>query len=94
MKKSPSATGLGLLTKLKDKIADAVDGATSSKAKTEPAKEAKENNENANSFDQVERRPLLTDVRANRARPPGNKSNKSNCTQINRIYIESLQVRD
>ncbi|XP_019760208.1 SH3 domain-containing kinase-binding protein 1 isoform X1 [Dendroctonus ponderosae] len=74
VKKSPSATGLGLLTKLKDKIADAVDGATSSKAKAEPAKEAKENNaEHVNSFDQVERRPLLSDVRANRARPPGRR---------------------
>lgn len=56
---------------------DAVDGATGSKPKTDVAKEAKENSvventgSNASAFDQVERRPLLSDVRANRARAPG-----------------------
>lgn len=80
IKKSPSGSGSGLFSKIKDRIADAVDGATGSKPKTDAGKEketAKENSggtdTNASVFDQVERRPLLSDVRASRARAPGRR---------------------
>ncbi|CAH1165854.1 unnamed protein product [Phyllotreta striolata] len=58
----------GFLTEIKKKIEDTIDGAMSSKAGVEegPAKET-------NAFDNVERRPLLTDVRATRAKAPGRR---------------------
>lgn len=79
LKKSPSGSSAGgLFSKLKDKIADAVDGVSSSKVKE--AKEVKESEKNdivavpdTSAFDQVDRRPLLGDVRASRARPPGRR---------------------
>lgn len=77
IKKSPSSSSSGnLFSKLKDKLVDAVDGATGSKVKE--VKDVKEGENisiptaaTGNIFDQVERRPLLSDVRANRARAPG-----------------------
>lgn len=77
LKKSPSnSSSGGLFSDLKKKIADVVDGATGSKpAKTEPPHNNNNNNdlsrESENVFDQVERRPLLHDVRANRVKAPG-----------------------
>lgn len=53
---------------------DVVDGATGSKSKTEPPKEKPNIPDDApvtQTFDEVARRPLLSDVRANRARAPG-----------------------
>ncbi|XP_076257673.1 CIN85 and CD2AP related isoform X1 [Rhynchophorus ferrugineus] len=79
IKKSPSSSSSGnLFAKLKDKLVDAVDGATGSKAKeVKDVKEAESTliptTTSGNVFDQVERRPLLSDVRANRARPPGRR---------------------
>ncbi|CAH0552731.1 unnamed protein product [Brassicogethes aeneus] len=76
IKKSPSG---GILQDLKKKLADVVDGASGSKSKTESHSEVKENNNNNNNinnneaFDQVERKPLLVDVRANRAKAPGRR---------------------
>ncbi|XP_066149898.1 CD2-associated protein isoform X2 [Euwallacea fornicatus] len=74
VKKSPSGSGIGIFSKIKDKIADAVDGATGSKPKAEPSKENNISSEaQASTFEQVKREPLLNDVRANRARPPGRR---------------------
>lgn len=73
-KKSPPASGGGILSKIKDKIVDVVDGATGSKSKTEPLKEKPnipDESPVTQTFDEVSRRPLLNDVRANRARAPG-----------------------
>lgn len=72
-KKSPPASGGGILSKIKDKIVDVVDGATGSKSKTEPPKEKTNIPDEfpvTQTFDEVSRRPLLSDVRANRARAP------------------------
>lgn len=80
LKKSPSNSstgGGGLFSDLKKKIVDVVDGATGSKpSKTEQQQNNNNNNEiskesSDNVFDQVERRPLLHDVRANRVKAPG-----------------------
>lgn len=62
-------------TGIKKKLADAVDGSSGSKP-VPSSKETKTeaNNEHSsaeNAFDQVERRPLLSDVRATRAKAPG-----------------------
>lgn len=56
---------------IKKKLTDAVDGSGGSKPV--PNKETKSdlNSEVENAFDQVERRPLLSDVRATRAKAPG-----------------------
>lgn len=70
IKKSPSGS---LLSDLKKKLVDVVDGASSSKSKNDVHAETKEfNNNNNDAFDQVERKQLLTDVRATRAKAPGN----------------------
>lgn len=72
LKKSPSNSGAGLFSEIKKKFVDVVDGVASSKtytAKTESS-EIKDNHVD-NVFDQVERKPLLTDVRATRAKAPG-----------------------
>lgn len=78
IKKSPSggAPSSGLFSGIKKIIVDAVDGGSGSKsAVVTKASESKHelNNEEAaeNAFDQVERRPLLSDVRATRAKAPG-----------------------
>ncbi|XP_066246640.1 SH3 domain-containing kinase-binding protein 1 isoform X2 [Euwallacea similis] len=74
LKKSPSGSGVGIFSKIKDKIADAVDGATGSKPKAESSKENNVSTEaQASTFEQVKREPLLNDVRANRARAPGRR---------------------
>lgn len=60
---------------LKKKIADAVDGGAGSKGvviKAEVKQETNSETNAENAFDQVERRPLLSDVRATRAKAPGN----------------------
>lgn len=75
-KKSPPASGGGILSKIKDKIVDVVDGATGSKSKTEPPKEKTNIPDEfpvTQTFDEVSRRPLLSDVRANRARAPNRR---------------------
>lgn len=77
IKKSPSGgiTSGGLFSGIKKKIADAVDGSTSSKSaavsKVSDNKHEINNEQADNAFDQVERRPLLSDVRATRAKAPG-----------------------
>ncbi|XP_060526591.1 SH3 domain-containing kinase-binding protein 1-like [Cylas formicarius] len=74
LKKSPSASGVGLFSKIKDKLmTDAPDGSGGSKPKTEPVPTNKDSGSGDNVFDQVERRSLLSDVRANRARAPGRR---------------------
>ncbi|KAL1513817.1 hypothetical protein ABEB36_003172 [Hypothenemus hampei] len=72
-KKSPSSSSL--FSKLKDKFVDAVDGSSGSKQKQveSPPEATIIVNVNVNAFDQVERRPLLNDVRANRVRAPGRR---------------------
>lgn len=72
IKKSPSSSSAGLFSEIKKKFVDVVDGGVSSKssaAKTE-SQEVKDTLSD-NVFDQVERKPLLTDVRATRAKAPG-----------------------
>lgn len=80
IKKSPSGgtSGGGLFSGIRKKLVDAVDGSSSSKSAAISPKSSDRklelNNENAaaeNAFDQVERRPLLSDVRATRAKAPG-----------------------
>ncbi|KAJ8937353.1 hypothetical protein NQ314_011898 [Rhamnusium bicolor] len=74
IKKSPSGSGSGIFSEIKKKIVDVVDGATGSKnavLKTEIV-ETKDSSSD-NPFDQVERKPLLTDVRATRAKAPGRR---------------------
>lgn len=78
VKKSPSAGHVPinaslLFSDLKKKIVDAVDGATGSKSvKNEHAAESNQTESaTENAFDQVERRPLLPDVRATRVKAPG-----------------------
>ncbi|XP_023022284.1 CIN85 and CD2AP related [Leptinotarsa decemlineata] len=74
LKKSPSGTSPGLFSEIKKKLVDVVDGATSSK-NSPPKTEQLETKDNSseNAFDQVERRPLLTDVRATRVKAPGRR---------------------
>ncbi|CAG9818225.1 unnamed protein product, partial [Phaedon cochleariae] len=74
IKKSPSSTGSALFSEIKKKLVDVVDGATASKTVTSKT-EVENHDENA--FDQVERRPLLTDIRATRAKAPGRRPPKS-----------------
>lgn len=70
IKKSPSSSSAGLFSEIKKKFVDVVDGGVSSKSVTKTESiEVKDNNDNV--FDQVERKPLLTDVRATRAKAPG-----------------------
>lgn len=79
IKKSPSGSGSGsqggLLAGLRKKIVDVVDGASSSKSQPVliKANEIKEDKPelSENAFDQVERTPMLSDVRATRAKAPG-----------------------
>ncbi|KAK9875211.1 hypothetical protein WA026_006002 [Henosepilachna vigintioctopunctata] len=83
VKKSPSGSGSSsgsLFSVLKKKVADAVDGATSSKSS--PLQAKSENTENhsglegnsvENIFDQVERMSMLTDVRATRVKAPAGR---------------------
>lgn len=63
-----------MLVGIKKKIVDAVDGSGGSKPATGKDVKTEMNNEQIadNAFDQVERRPLLSDVRATRAKAPGN----------------------
>ncbi|XP_017786503.1 PREDICTED: SH3 domain-containing kinase-binding protein 1-like [Nicrophorus vespilloides] len=74
IKKSPSGSG-GIISGLRKKISDVVDGSSVSKksldVKTETTVYKPEESENA--FDQVERNSMLVDVRANRAKPPGRR---------------------
>ncbi|XP_050297273.1 SH3 domain-containing kinase-binding protein 1-like isoform X2 [Anthonomus grandis grandis] len=81
--KSPSNPSGGLFSKLKDKIVDAVDGATGSKpnSKENNNSDSSSNLNDLNAFDEVSRRPLLSDVRANRARAPGRRPPKSGPTK-------------
>ncbi|XP_057661114.1 SH3 domain-containing kinase-binding protein 1-like [Diorhabda carinulata] len=67
IKKSPSGSGAGILSEIKKKIVDAVDGTTGSKIIQ------KEQSDYENAFDQVERRSLLSDVRATRVKAPGRR---------------------
>ncbi|XP_028130137.2 CD2-associated protein [Diabrotica virgifera virgifera] len=72
IKKSPSGSGTGFISEIKKKIVDVVDGTASSRMTMHKEKEVVvENTENA--FDQVERRPLLGDVRAGRVKAPGRR---------------------
>lgn len=79
VKKSPSGSGGqsgGLFAGFRKKIADAVDGASSSKSqpvlvKASDLKDDRVSPENA--FDRVERTPMLSDVRATRAKAPGRR---------------------
>lgn len=71
-----------LLVGIKKKIVDAVDGGGGSKpAVNKDAKPDVSNDHGGeNAFDQVERRPLLSDVRATRAKAPGKWSSiKDSC---------------
>lgn len=72
IKKSPSSSGAGLFSEIKKKFVDVVDGGISSKpsAPKTDSPEIKDGNVD-NIFDQVERKQLLTDVRATRAKAPG-----------------------
>lgn len=75
VKKSPSgSSATGLFSGIKKKFADAVDGGNISKSsKTENKMDTSGSEASTdNAFDQVERRPLLSDVRATRAKAPGN----------------------
>lgn len=72
IKKSPSSSSAGLFSEIKKKFVDVVDGGASSKpsaVKTENS-DSKDNTAD-NIFDQVDRKPLLADVRATRAKAPG-----------------------
>lgn len=62
-----------MLIGIKKKIADAVDGSGGSKPVSNKDGKSEVNNEHCveNAFDQVERKPLLSDVRATRAKAPG-----------------------
>lgn len=67
------------MTGIKKKLTDVVDGSGGSKPV--PAKETKTESNSSehsaeNAFDQVERRPLLSDVRATRAKAPGKTMTK------------------
>lgn len=78
IKKSPSGSSSsgGLFSGLKKKIADAVDGGAISKSYNVTSVKGNENvkiDENSDcAFDQVERNAMLSDVRATRAKAPGN----------------------
>lgn len=67
IKKSPSGSGAGILSEIKKKIVDVVDGTSSSKIVQ------KEQSDYENAFDQVERKSLLSDVRATRVKAPGRR---------------------
>lgn len=72
-KKSPSSVTKGFLSGIVSRKSDSVDGSTSSKSqqgKTDVKVDVKIENVGENAFDQVERNPLLKDVRAGRAKPP------------------------
>lgn len=79
IKKSPSGgiSSGGLFSGIKKKIVDAVDGSSGSKSaavnRVSDSIKPEVNNEQGaeNAFDQVERRSLLSDVRATRAKAPG-----------------------
>lgn len=87
LKKSPSGSAsggsgsAGLFSEIKRKLVDVVDGATGSK--NNKTTESENNNattrvgpsatDEENEFDHVERRPLLHDVRASRAKAPGRR---------------------
>ncbi|XP_018567017.1 SH3 domain-containing kinase-binding protein 1 [Anoplophora glabripennis] len=74
IKKSPSVSGIGLFSEIKKKLVDVVDGATGSKSviiKAEASETKSSSSDNA--FDQIERRSLLTDVRATRVKAPGRR---------------------
>lgn len=74
VKKSPSNSGSagGIFHGLKKKIVDKVDGVGSSKIVSPPKSEANDVTSLDNVFDDVHRRPLLSDVRASRPKAPGN----------------------
>lgn len=94
IKKSPSGgtSGGGLFSGIKKKIVDAVDGSTASKNSNTSSKvvdsKLEHNNEHTaeNAFDQVERRPLLSDVRATRAKAPG-----ENIVLLFYIYLQTFR---
>nr|CAI5866508.1 unnamed protein product [Callosobruchus analis] len=76
LKKSPSGSSgsSGIFSEIRRKVgklADAVDGAASSKSSK--ASVEKEEVKDDNAFDQVERKQLLTDVRATRVKAPGRR---------------------
>lgn len=71
IKKSPSSSGAGLFSEIKKKFVDVVDGGASSKPSVKTESTEIKDNHIDNVFDQVERKPLLTDVRATRAKAPG-----------------------
>ncbi|CAH1991868.1 unnamed protein product [Acanthoscelides obtectus] len=76
LKKSPSGSSgsSGIFSEIRRKVgklADAVDGAASSKSSKASAE--KEEGKDDNAFDQVERKQLLTDVRATRVKAPGRR---------------------
>lgn len=72
LKKSPSGSSSsgGIFQGLKKKIVDVVDGATGSKI-SPPKPEPCDSVVAENVFDDVHRRPLLSDVRASRPKAPG-----------------------
>lgn len=71
VKKSPSGSGSGLFSEIRKKIVDVVDGGAGSKSSLSRTESAEIKDASTEAFDQVERRPLLTDVRATRAKAPG-----------------------
>ncbi|RZC33779.1 SH3 domain-containing kinase-binding protein 1 [Asbolus verrucosus] len=75
IKKSPSSSGSsgGIFYGLKKKLVDVVDGATSSKNISPPKTEPSSDGLADNAFDDVHRRPLLSDVRATRPKAPGRR---------------------
>nr|XP_008201197.1 PREDICTED: SH3 domain-containing kinase-binding protein 1 isoform X1 [Tribolium castaneum] len=74
LKKSPSGSSSsgGIFQGLKKKLVDVVDGATGSKI-SPPKPEPCESALPENVFDDVHRRPLLSDVRASRPKAPGRR---------------------
>ncbi|XP_044259220.1 SH3 domain-containing kinase-binding protein 1 isoform X2 [Tribolium madens] len=74
LKKSPSGSSSsgGIFQGLKKKLVDVVDGATGSKI-SPPKPEPSESGVPENVFDDVHRRPLLSDVRASRPKAPGRR---------------------
>lgn len=72
IKKSPSSSTAGLFSEIKKKFVDVVDGGISSKSSTANTETSEDKDNFAdNVFDQVERKELLTDVRATRVKAPG-----------------------
>lgn len=71
IKKSPSSSAAGLFSEIKKKFVDVVDGGISSKPSNVKTESVESKDGHIDVFDQVERKPLLTDVRANRVKAPG-----------------------